>query len=128
MTWGIKLDPADTAFSQWIRLRDRSCQRCGSSVKFNTKGLPVSHQASHFQGRRKENTRFDPDNVCTLCAGCHNYLGANPAEHYEFQVKRLGQKKVDELILKSNMYTKKDRKSEKLYWQHKLWEDYHLKV
>lgn len=98
--------------------------RCKSPVKFNDKGLPVSHQASHFQGRRKENTRFDPENVCCLCSGCHSYLGSNPAEHYQFQVKLLGQEKVDEVVLKSNMYRKKDRKSETLYWRARIKEDY----
>lgn len=124
MSWSVKLDPADLAFSKWIRLRDRECVRCHSAVKLNDRGLPVSHQASHFQGRRKENTRFDPDNVDTLCAGCHSYLGANPAEHYEFQVKLKGQDKVEEVVLKSNIYHKKDRRLEALFWQRRLKQDY----
>ncbi len=120
MGWGITLDPADKAFSQWVRLRDMKCLRCGSPVRLNAKGLPVTHQASHFQGRGKEATRFDPLNVCTLCAGCHSYLGANPAEHYAWQVQRLGLEVVEALVLRSNMYHKKDRLSEKLYWQNEL--------
>lgn len=113
----IKVDIADEAFSRFIRLRDKKCLRCYSSVKFSNKGLPVSHQASHFQSRGKENTRFDSDNVCTLCPGCHMYFTSNPAEHYQFQVERLGQYKVDEIILKSHLYCKKDRLSEALYWR-----------
>jgi hypothetical protein len=120
MSFGIKLDQADSAFSKWVRLRDMKCMRCGSLVQLNAKGLPVSHQNSHFQGRGKENTRFDPDNCDTLCGGCHSYLGANPAEHYLWQVSRKGQAKVDEIVLKSNMYCKKDRKSEAIYWRQKL--------
>lgn len=121
MSFGnIKLDPADQAFSKWIRLRDGKCLRCHKKVELNGKGLPVSLQASHFQGRRKENTRFDPDNVCALCAGCHSYLGANPAEHYLWQVDRMGQAKVDAVILKSNMYCKKDRKLQLMYWRKEL--------
>lgn len=122
----IKIDPSDRAFSQWIRLRDMRCMRCGSPVTLNSHGLPISHQASHFQGRGKENTRFDPSNVDTLCGGCHQYLTANPAEHYEWQVKLKGQKAVDDLILKSNMYCKKDRESERIYWTVQLKKDYAL--
>lgn len=116
----IKIDPADKAFSQWIRLRDGRCLRCQSQVRVNDKGEPVSHQASHFQGRGKENTRFDPENVCTLCTGCHMYLTAHPAEHYAWQIARLGQQKVDDIVLRSNLYRKKDRKAEALFWKQEL--------
>src|SRR4051794_26096708 len=116
----ITIDPADKAFSQWIRLRDGKCLRCRTPVKLNEKGLPVSLQASHFQGRGKENTRFDPDNVCALCYGCHQYFTSHPGEHYTWQVDRLGQAKVDEVVLKSNLYCKKERKLEAIYWRGKL--------
>jgi hypothetical protein len=116
----LKLDPADKVFSQYIRLRDKKCKRCHSPVQFNAQGLPISHQASHFQGRGKENTRFDPSNVDTLCGGCHQYFTANPGEHYEWQVQEKGQQKVDQIILASNMYLKKDRLSQKIYWTQRL--------
>lgn len=116
----IKIDLADKLFSQWIRLRDGKCLRCGVALRLNDKGEPISLQASHFQGRGKENTRFDPDNVCTLCMGCHMYFTAHPAEHYLWQVKRLGNKKVDEIVLKSNMYIKKDRKLQAMLWKQEL--------
>lgn len=48
------------------------------------------------------------------------YLGANPAEHYFWQVHRLGQEKVSEVVLKSNLYKKKDRKLEAMYWKQEL--------
>ena len=116
----IKIDKADKLFSQWIRLRDMECKRCHSKVQLNLYGLPVSHQASHFQGRGKEATRFDPINVDTLCSGCHQYFTANPAEHYLWQVKTKGQDVVDKIVLTSNMYHKKDRASEVIYWKQKL--------
>lgn len=96
------------------------CRRCHSPVKLNDKGLPVSHQASHFMGRRKENTRFDELNVDTLCGGCHSYFTAQPAEHYLWQVKVKGQKVVDNIILWSNQYKKKDRQMDFLYWNQRL--------
>lgn len=112
----IKRDAADDIFSKFIRLRDKKCRRCGSPVQLNDKGDPISHQASHFQGRRKEATRFDEDNVDCLCGGCHSYFTANPAEHYEWQVKTKGQKLVDNIVLRSNTYMKKDRTLAKIYW------------
>lgn len=126
MGWGntIKIDKADKLFSIWIRLRDRRCRRCSSPVKLNEKGLPVSHQNSHFKGRIKESTRFEPLNCDTLCGGCHGYLGSNPLEHVEFQVKLKGQDMVDKIILLSNTYKKKDRELEAMYWRQQIKQDY----
>lgn len=112
----VKIDKADRVFSQYIRLRDAACRRCGSKVKFNAKGDPVSHQASHFQGRRKEATRFDEENVDTLCGGCHMYFTQNPAEHTAWQVKTKGQRTVDLIVLRSNQYMKRDRELAWIYW------------
>lgn len=113
----VKIDKADMIFSKYIRKRDGKCRRCYSLVRYNDKGDPVTHQASHFQGRRKESTRFDEENVDCLCGGCHQYFTANPGEHYEWQVKIKGQKKVDEIILRSNQYYKKDREMAWMYWK-----------
>lgn len=120
MGYKIKLDPADTAFSQYIRLRDMECRRCHSPVQLNSKGDPITHQASHFAGRGKESTRFDPENVDCLCGGCHQYFTANPGEHYMWQVKQKGQQTVDMIILRSNSYKRKDRVMEKMIWQQAL--------
>lgn len=116
----IKIRPSDTVFSQWIRLRDMECRRCHSQVELNAKGLPVSHQASHFKGRGKESTRFEPLNVDTLCWGCHSYLGSQPDEHYQFQVQLKGQEVVDAIVLQSNQYKKRNDKEEAAYWRGKL--------
>ena len=116
MAYKITRDPADDIFSKYIRLRDMKCRRCGSGVKLNASGDPISHQASHFQGRGKEATRFDEENVDTLCGGCHSYFTANPGEHYIWQVKTKSQKTVDLIILRSNQYYKKDRVMAKIYW------------
>lgn len=109
--YGITRDAADNAFSQYIRLRDSRCVRCGSEVVINDKGLPVSHQASHYFGRGKESTRFDPENVDTLCAYCHKLWGGEEREEYKaFKIEQLGQRGFDLLMLRSNTYQKKDRK------------------
>jgi len=116
----ITIDQADKLFSQYIRLRDMKCMRCGSPVRLNEKGLPISHQASHFQGRRKEATRFEPKNLDCLCTGCHMYFTANPGEHYQWQVAQKGQTAVDCIILQSNGYLKKDRKLQAMLWKQEL--------
>lgn len=120
MPYKMKRDKADDVFSKYIRLRDMECRRCHSPVQLNAKGLPVSHQASHFMGRGKENTRFNELNVDCLCGGCHQYFTAQPALHYEWQIEVKGQKTVDELILWSGMYKKKDREMDYLYWNQRL--------
>jgi hypothetical protein len=104
--------------------RDKECQRCHSLVKFNAKGLPITHQASHFQGRRKEGTRFYELNADTLCHGCHSYFTANPAEHYAWQVRKKSQAAVDLIILVSNTYSKKNRSLEAVYWSQRLKQDF----
>ncbi len=116
----ISIDAADKLFSQYVRLRDMECKRCFSKVRLNDKGMPISHQASHFVGRRKEGTRYEPYNVDCLCGACHMYFTAHPAEHYQWQLAKKGQKIIDQLILQSNTYRKKDRKLEALYWAQEL--------
>lgn len=113
----MKIDPADKAFSLYIRTKANwTCERCGTKYVPPTSAL----HCSHFMGRVRENTRFDPDNASAHCYGCHRYLTAHPAEHMAWKIGQLGQAKVDEVIMKSNMYKKKDRVAEKLYWQQEL--------
>lgn len=113
----VKIDAADKAFSLYIRTRDGwKCKRCNKQYTPPTQAL----HCSHFQGRGKEATRFDEENADALCYGCHQYFTSHPAEHYEWQVSWKGQKKIDELVLKSNTYKKKDRKAEKLIWVERL--------
>jgi hypothetical protein len=107
----IKLDKADIVFSKYIRLRDRKCVRCGSPVRFNEKGDPASHQASHYFGRGRENTRYDPENVDCVCMGCHRIWGSDDKEGYRrFKIEQLGQKGFELLALRASTYRKKDRK------------------
>lgn len=113
----ISIDAADKYFSMYIRLRDGECRRCKSPITLNDKGDPISHQNSHFQGRGKEATRFDPENADCLCGGCHQYFTANPGEHYMWQVATKGQNAVNAIIVRSNGYKKKDRTLEAMVWK-----------
>ena len=113
----IKIRQSDKLFSLYIRTRDGwCCQRCGAYHEPPTSAL----HCSHFQGRGKENTRFDENNCDALCYGCHRYFTAQPGEHYNWQVKRKGQKMVDRLILASNTYKKRDDKLEAMLWRQEL--------
>lgn len=118
MAWGkAKVDSADKWFSLYIRNRANwRCEKCGKKYEPPTNLL----HCSHFIGRGKENTRFDPDNASAHCFHCHQYLTSHPQEHMEWKISQIGQKKVDELILKSNLYKKKDRKLEAMYWKQQV--------
>ena len=107
----IKIDKPDLIFSQFIRKRDKACCRCGSPVRFNAKGLPISHQCSHYFGRGQESTRFDPDNADCLCHACHVLWGSRDREDYRFfKIKQLGQNGFNSLLVRSKKLVKKDRK------------------
>ena len=84
--------------------------RCNSPVQLNDNGLPITHQASHFHGRRKESVRFDEANVTTHCGGCHSHLTSNPHEHEQWKIKQLGEKEFDRLTLRANTPGKRDDK------------------
>lgn len=107
----IKIDIADKTFSQYIRLRDKKCVRCHSRVEFNEKGLPVSHQNSHYWSRGKESTRFEPLNCDTLCMFCHFKWGGDERQDYTaFKLKQLGETALKMLDVKAHTLVKKDRK------------------
>lgn len=113
----VKIRPSDKLFSNYIRTRDNwTCQRCGKQYEPPTQAL----HCSHFQGRGKEATRFDPENAVALCYGCHRYFTSHPAEHYQWQVNRLGQEAVDLLVLRSNQYKKRDDKMDVIIWREAL--------
>lgn len=121
----MKLDKADQAFAKWIKYRDEwKCQRCDTQYTPPTRAL----HCSHYMGRRKENTRFMPENCDALCWGCHRYFTSHPAEHTDWQVGRKGQDEVDKIKLAASLYRKKDRASEFLYWRQRLMTDFGIKI
>lgn len=117
----IKIDKADQLFSQYIRLRDMECKRCYSLVTLNDKGIPNSHQCSHYFGRGKEATRFDEENADTLCWPCHHLWGGEErAEYKKFKIKQLGLKGFEDLRFRSEQYMKKDRAVQVVIWKARL--------
>ena len=109
----MKLLPLDRLFSQYIKLRDKWCQRCGG-----TGGL----QTSHFIGRSRRIVRWDEDNACLLCFGCHMYLTAHPTEHVQWFINHLGEEKLDLLMARNRNREKPDMSAITLYLKAKMQE------
>jgi len=115
----MKLSYLDKLFSEFVRKRAMKnaggCERCHAG-KSSYKSL----QCSHFHGRRKRSVRFDIDNACGICAGCHLFLGANPSEHVKFFQERLGQQGFDWLQIRAGIHHKVDEAATILYLREKL--------
>lgn len=118
---GVRIDQADKFFSLFIRYRDNwTCQRCFTKYEPVTNAL----HNSHFWGRARESTRFDPVNCVAHCHGCHSYLTASPEEHRAWKLKQIGQAEYDRLMVRAQLTVKKDRKlmalvAQKLYLEEK---------
>jgi hypothetical protein len=113
----IKIDKADKVFSLFIRERDNwKCVRC--SRVFGGSVCVGGLHNSHYFGRARENTRFDPDNCDALCFGCHQEWGSNDREAYrEFKIKQLGENRFKILTVAANTYKKKDRDMDYIIWK-----------
>lgn len=118
---GVRIDLADKYFSLFIRYRDNwTCQRCFKKYEVGSQGL----HCSHFWGRARESTRFDPLNANAHCHGCHSFFTANPELHRQWKLSRVGQSEYDKLMIRAETRQKKDRKLmaivyEKLYLEEK---------
>ena len=106
----IHLDKLDILFSKYIRLRDKVCQRCGGKAQ----------HSAHFHGRSRRSVRWDEDNACALCFGCHIYLDSHPLEKVEFFKTRLGERGFDMLNSRMRRMEKVDKKLLELYYQNKI--------
>lgn len=78
--WSTKT--ADAKFSIFIRQRDGKCLKCGT-----LEGLTCSH----YHGRGKSATRFDPINCIALCWTCHQEWEGPKSDYTTFMLNRLGQ-------------------------------------
>ena len=90
----------DALFSQYIRKRAlnrvNGCERCLQG-KTSTKKL----HCAHMFPRRKYSVRWDIDNACGLCPGCHRFLDDNALDKVRFFVALLGQETFDLLEARS---------------------------
>lgn len=104
----MKLDKADVMFSKYIReYYNWTCQRCWTRYERGSQGL----HNSHYFGRSRESTRFDPENCTALCWGCHQYFdGTNPEAYREFKINQIGEERFKKLRIRAETLVKKDRK------------------
>lgn len=110
----------DLKFSKYIRTRDGwRCLACIEEKGFskdyssNKRGL----QCSHYWGRGRENTRFDPENCISLCWYHHNFAwghGDGRQEYTGFMRKRLGDQGFDLLDLRAHTRKKRDDKLDEI--------------
>lgn len=101
----IRRTRADILFSQYIRNRDKCCQRCGK-----TDGL----QCAHIFSRRHWNTRHDPENAIALCFTCHEYFTGNPLVFATWCRTKFGERSMAKLDLKAHAIAKKSAHDEGL--------------
>lgn len=100
-----KRDQADIWFSKAVRLRDGSCQVCGTTETL---------QCCHIFGRRMRILRWDLQNCITMCAAHHRYYTEQPVAWLDFLNQLLGEAHMDILREKSRgkLKTNKDLRSE----------------
>jgi len=92
---GIKVTPADSAFSKCVRaLAGWCCEVCGTPYTPSDTGL----HCSHFHGRANWGVRFDPDNAEAACYGCHAKLEGNPHEFTRRWEQKLGPYRYELLL------------------------------
>tara|TARA_Y100000310_G_scaffold23392_1_gene22369 strand:- start:1448 stop:1834 length:387 start_codon:yes stop_codon:yes gene_type:complete len=109
-----KLRVTDKLFTQLTRFRfNYTCQKCGRKyIESNTASLR-NLGVSHYYGRSREMTRYDPDNVTLLCnLPCHRrWEGEERGDYTEYMIERLGQKSFEDLQVRSRTYKKRDDKT-----------------
>jgi hypothetical protein len=115
MGWySIKIRASDTAFSLFIRLRDKRCVICGKKGTPDKNGNEVvGLQCSHFYNRRKESVRFHPDNCDAFCGRCHKNYEHEKTEgriYYDFKLNQLGEERFNALRFTSHQHKQRDDK------------------
>jgi hypothetical protein len=130
MSWNeIKRTPNDIAFSNLIRkIAGWRCQKCNKLCR--VEGVWIAQlDASHYIGRGKKSTRFDIQNVYSLCNPCHSRMGGYTRDEngeYDLWVKEmLGERDYRLLVIRANTPNPMmaDKKIVKLYIQ-QLKKDY----
>jgi hypothetical protein len=84
-------------FNKWIVTRDkRVCFTCGKP----------GDEAGHFKHGRLD---FDEMNLHCQCTRCNRWLHGNLGEYAIRLIKKYGQEKVDDLVLRANQVRKYKR-------------------
>ena len=109
----IKISRLDSKFSNYIRwVKDKGiCQRCRRQYSPPSQGA----HCSHFWGRARKSVRYNVDNACMLCYGCHMYFTGQPEEHRAFMLRRLGSIKYNLLMQEANHPKRPDYKAVEIW-------------
>lgn len=109
--FGIKRNATDAIFSDYIREKANwRCEQCGKDFTSNRQSL----HNSHFIGRGNKSTRWDIENCAALCFYHHRIFTENPHLHYQFFFNRLGEEKLNRLLIRSKLTAKDLKIDEKL--------------
>ena len=94
----LKRDKYDKVVSDLIRAKNR--WRCENCKKFYPPGISrIGLHCSHFITRANQATRYDMDNVDSLCFYCHNIrLAGDPPAYVRFKKKKLGEERYKALL------------------------------
>lgn len=107
----------DKLWSELIKMRAGNvCEKCGRAKTLN------SH---HVYSRSNKSVRWDVDNGCCLCAGCHALSSTfsahkTPIEFVEWIKDKRGETWYVRLRMKANSISKVDLMLEKLYLENEL--------
>ena len=89
----ILIRDCDNLFREIIRLRDKVCQRSGSSLDL---------QVAHFFSRSLKTLRWDEDNACLLQKGIHYFWAHSKYEEFrDWWISRIGKEAFSRLKLKA---------------------------
>lgn len=101
----------DKIISDRVRARaDWRCERCMRQFTPPTMAL----HCSHYFSRRFMGTRWDMDNLCALCFGCHRLVESDKQEgswYHRFMTTQLGEEGLERLRIKAYgicKYSKQD--------------------
>ena len=107
---GIKRNPADAEFSKCVRASaGYQCQKCGKQYTQSDTGLHCSHNFS----RRHRTIRWCKENALSLCYGCHQWFGGNPADSAIWLEQTIGADTIEVLREKMNSKVKVPKMEEK---------------
>lgn len=109
----VKIRRTDTLFSNFIRDKDQwICQRCKTPYDKHSTSDRQGLHCSHFYGRGREGTRFEPDNCISLCMACHLRWGHGDErdEYKAFMLRKLGESRFQSLMVQAYQYKKRDDK------------------
>lgn len=97
---GVKITPADAAFSLCVRERANwTCERC---LRQTPSDKRMGLHCSHWIGRGSWGVRFHPLNAFAHCYGCHAYFEGRPAVFNDWVIERHGTQVCDALRLVGN--------------------------